>query len=511
MSLEIARGFGPSVLIAVPALVSACAISACAGDPDAPQIRKAPAPSYLGSADATGDSSDHSCAVVLRTISRVKNGPGYLTTCDTGAATSGSCLYIWRGTIDVAADEVEDYAAVQLLFSTNQTGGQWYALEATRAGAANDGYVPFSFEIAEHTPAAGMSMTSLMRTRLNVIPYLETTAGGRVFDHNRVSDPFGNYTLTSENGWAIEDDPAVCAPVTPAPTPIYELSYPTFTEHLRNGLVRAGGELEVRYDSRRLRETQPCMGSQGPASATTIHMGWRVNGDASTTKTRELELYVESSVGCQAPPCVTVSPRDARIQLPKSATSLQMWFYCVPGFSQGAQANWKYDSNFGQNYELPVMGAPQQKAVDWAGDWRLHAARSGFTFAVPEPYTYKGYTHMGYSIQAEVYVKGLTDQAQPNSTMLEAYVESDLNDQCQPGGALTRVELPIAETQTGSYGNNVLYRWGVEGLLLRCPNGAYRYRFLFSADGGQTTTILGAADDINGADATKFRTIVNQK
>lgn len=499
--------FGVSALVVAAAALA----SACAGAPDTPQIRKAPAPSYLGSADATGDASDHSCTVVLRTISRVKSGPGYLTTCDTGATQSGSCLYIWRGTIDVAAEKVEKYASVQLLFSTNQTGGQWYALEATRAGVAKGGYVPYSFEIATHTPAAGMSMTSLMRTTLNVIPYLETTAGGRVFDHNRVVDPFGNYALTSDNGWAIDDDPAVCAPVTPAKTPIYELSYPTFSEHLRDGPVRAGGELEIRYDSRRLRATQACMGSQGPASAMTIRMGWRVNGDASTTKTQDLEQIVESSVGCQTPPCVTVSPRDTMIELPKSATSLQMWFYCVPGFSQGAQSNWKYDSNFGKNYELPVIGAQPTKAIDWAGNWKLHAGRSGFTFVVPEPYTYKGFTNMGYSIQAEVYVKGMTDKPKPDSTMLKAYVESDLNGQCQPGGALTRVELPIAQTQTGSYGNNVLYRWGVEGLLMHCPNGTYRYRFVFSADGGQTTTVLGAADDINGAGAATFRTIVNQK
>jgi hypothetical protein len=409
-ALEITNRLGALAL-----LTAATLVGACAGAPEQPQVRKAPAPSYLGSADATGDSSDHGCALVLRTINRVKSGPGYLTTCDTGATPNGPCRYIWRGRLDVAADEAEQYASVQLLYTTNQTGGQWYALEATRAGAAKGGYVPYGFEIAEHTPAAGMSMTSLMRTTLNAIPYLETTAGGRVFDHNRIADPFGNYALTSDNGWAIADDPKVCAPLSPAPTPTYELSYPTFTETLRDGPVRAGGKLELRYDSRRLRETQSCMGSHGPAQATTIRVGWRVNGDPATTKTQDLEQVIVSSMGCQSPPCVSVTPRDSTLELPKNATSLSMWFYCVPGYDQGAQQNWKYDSNLGKNYQLPVIGALPTKAVDWAGNWKLHAGRSGFVFDVPEPYIYKGFTNMGYSVQAEVYVKGLTDQAQPNT------------------------------------------------------------------------------------------------
>jgi hypothetical protein len=86
-----------------------------------------------------------------------------------------------------------------------------------------------------------------------------------------------------------------------------------------------------------------------------------------------------------------------------------------------------------------------------------------------------------------------------------------LNGQCQPGGPLTRVALPIAKLGAGAYRNNVLYRWGVEGLLMHCPNGTYSYRFVFTADGGQTTTVLGADDDINGAAAATFRTIVNQR
>lgn len=489
---------------ALLALLGTCWLAACGGVSDE-SIRPASAPHYLGAADATGDVSDGSCAVVLRKVGRVQQGPGYLTTCSTGATPQGPCLYVWRGTIDVADAEAAGFTSIELLFSTNQTNGQWYAVTATRAGAAKDGYVPYTFEIDRYTPADGMSMTSLMRTQLTLIPYATTAAGGRLFDHNRIKDPFGAYELTDKNGWAVGEDASTCPALAPPPAPAmpeYVLDYPSFSETLRAGPLHAGGKLKVSYDSRRLRLTQSCMGAQGPASSTTIMMGYKTDGAAA--QQRVIETYVQSASG------VSQQQQDSVIDLPASAKSIALWFWCVPGFSQGASTNWKYDSNFGKNYQLPVVAA-QTKAVDWAGNWKLHAGRSGFVFTLPEPYTYSGFTNMGYSIQAEVYVKGLTDQAQVDRQALRAYVETDLDDQCQPGKTPTRVELSLAAEHVGGYGNNVLYRWGVESPLMRCPNGSYRYRFVFSADGGLTVTPLGNATSSTDPNAAAFRTLVNAK
>ena len=136
-------------------------------------------------------------------------------------------------------------------------------------------------------------------------------------------------------------------------------------------------------------------------------------------------------------------------------------------------------------------------AVDWTGGWAIYRARPSDTIALSEPYVYTGYTNMGLSMQAEVYVAGLTDQSNVDTQRLQAWVESDAIT-CTPGGTPTRERLSLT-AHGGTYGNNAIAQWGYEALMGRCARGDYRFRFLFSADGGLTTTPLGAAVDATGA------------
>lgn len=481
-------------------------IAAC-GEPQAllEGARPSQAPRPLGAADGAGDRADQSCLVVLRSVGRIKSGPGYATTCDLGTAVGGQCRYVWEGQVEVDAQQVGSLDGVEVLYRTSQTGGQWYAVKAQAEAGGTSGFARYRFVIDEHTPAPGMSMTSLNKTVIELIPYVTTPLGGRTFDHNRVSDPFGSYRLELANMWQVQDDPATC-PGPAGPIPQYVLDYPAFNETLVGGPALAGGQLRVRYDGRRLRETQTCMGAKGPVSATTIHLGYMFDHDGSAVQTAQVEQYVESyGYACQGTtPCVTQTKDEPVISLPAGARSIQLWFYCVPGFSSGSPGNWKYDSNLGQDYELPLVGA---KGVDWAGGWRLHAARSGYTFPLADPHEYSGFTNMGFSAQAEVYIQGLTDQPTLDSSQVKAYVESDLM-QCTPGGALQKVELPAAASRVGPFGNNALYRWGFEGIINNCPKGSYRYRFLFSADGGKTVTPLGAAPSTADPGAAAFRTLI---
>jgi hypothetical protein len=193
------------------------------------------------------------------------------------------------------------------------------------------------------------------------------------------------------------------------------------------------------------------------------------------------------------------------VDVPADATAMETWFYCVPGFSQGAEENWRYDSNLGQNYRAEVAGGGHP--IQWAGAWEHHASRSGFVFELPEPLTYAGFTNMGWSVQAQVYVHGLTDQHQVDDHLVKAYLETDVLT-CEPGGPLSVVELPLTAAHQGPFGNNSLYRWGYEGIINNCPHGTYRYRFLFSADGGQTTTPLGAAPSTDAPDGGAFRSLI---
>ncbi|MBW2733437.1 MAG: hypothetical protein JRH20_13705 [Deltaproteobacteria bacterium] len=469
---------------------------ACGGpaSEDGPVVSTGQQP--LGSADGMGDRADTSCGIILRRAMRIHTGPGYLTSCDN---PEGRCYYVWQGEIDVDPLLVTADEKVKVLY---KVGAEWLAIDAKATGTTVAGFSRYSFRLDRYTVNAGSSLTSLMNTHLKLIPFLEQ-ANGRLFDHNRVANPSASYELEASNKWEIINSGAFCPQKSGDITPIYQLDYYTSDEALHHGPVVAGESLRIRYDSRRLHREQSCMGSYGPVSATAIHMGWMVNGDPETTETALLEYYVRRNCG-QSQPCVTSELHEPELQIPADAKSVQMWFYCRPGYSSGAPSNWKYDSNWGKNYQLPVEASTTQ-AIDWAGAWEMHASRSGFTFELPNPLVYKGFTNMGWSVQAEVYVKGVTDQPELDRNTFKAYVETDVQG-CTPGTP-ERLEIPIADTHVGFYHNNVLVRWGYEGLLMHCDKGTYSYRFLLSADGGKTFTPLGNASSTREEGAADFRTL----
>jgi hypothetical protein len=497
-----------SNIIALSSFAMLSLLVACGSQGQQTGPRQSTAQRPVGSADAAGDQADTTCRVVLRSVARPKNGPGYETTCSGGHST-GPCLFVWRGAIEVSTDAAKSHT-VHLLYKTNLTNGQWYAIDAKASkDPATAGFVRYEFEINKHTPAEGQSMTSLMRTTLSMIPYLKNQAGGRIFDHNRVADPLGAYELHKDNSWEIGEDTAVCPAQQQSNTPTYVLDYPGFGETLKDGPVVAGGKLTVDYDARRLRETQSCLGSQAAASSTTIVMGYFFDSD-TTVRTETVETYVER-YGYACPgtsPCIDITKSTPTLAVPADAKSVSMWFYCVPGFSQGAPGNWKYDSNFGKNYVVSVVAGAGKK-VDWAGRWQVRYSRSGFVEALPEPFVYTGFSNLDPTIQAHVYVKGITDQPTVDTNKLKAYVETDLIG-CKAGGALQRAELQMVASHQGDYGNDSLFRWGMQATAMRCPKGSYRYRFLFSADGGQTFTALGNAASTADANADSFRQFLHQ-
>jgi hypothetical protein len=494
----------------LPLALLALAVVACDASSDGAngdgtgELTAALEPVYVDGAAAYKDEADGSCRVVLRSVGRTPYQGGYATTCEAGGTPNGPCVYVWDGVVDVDASRFDDVARVEVLVRTGTTQGAWYAFATTEASADN-GYRRFSFRIDHYTPGAGMSFTSLNRTEIDLIPYLVLTDGTRVFDHNRVKEPLASYALRLGNGWAVQADDS-CQPDVPPPVPEYVLSYPDFAEALNDGPVVAGGQMRVSYDARRLRETQGCLGSEGPASSTTVVADWRF--DDGVVHQATVETYVESyGYACQGQPtpCVKAQSFEPVLDVPATATRVELWFHCVPGFSQGAEANWKYDSDFGANYVLPV--SQPASAIDWAGGWELYNARAGQAHELPEPLDWTGYTNMGLGIQARVYVKGVTDQASPDPAAIQAFVESDLHE-CTPGGAVTRQPLELAAVHAGPYGADTLVRWGIESTLSRCPAGDYRYRFVFSRDGGVTVTPLGnAVDTFDPLAATTWRTL----
>jgi len=471
-----------------PVLVmcSAFAFGACAEDG---KTSTEAAPNIVLGADGVGvDAADAGCRVVLRSVARVSNGRGgFETDC-----SSGSCRWVWEGHVDVAAGLVGTPA---VLFKTQLTNDRWVSVDAVVAVVANtvatEGFSAWTFRIAEGTPAEGESGTALSRARIDLIPYLRTTDGGRLFDHNRVADSFGTYALTADSGFAVSDDGTTCRASSAWPT--WRFSF-DFAERLDDGPVIAGGSVRVAYDGRRLRDHQSCLGAHGSVQATTLSASWRF--DNGVEGTAEVERWV-SNAGI-----VTATVSEPLVPVPVGARSLEMWFSCVPGFD-GAP-NVRYDSDDGRNYRVPVIvGA---RSIDWAGHWVMFRGRAGDSVALPEPIAYHGFSNMALAPQLSVYVEGLTDQPVVDAALLRAWVESDAIS-CTPGGMPTREELPLWKTHQGAYGNDALFQWRFESNLGRCPRGEYRYRFVLSADGGLTTTTLGNAASSDDAGSDGFRTI----
>jgi hypothetical protein len=467
-------------------------------------------PAYGDAADGTEvmDAPDFDCRVVLREVGRIPQGPGFATTCDLGTS-DGSCDYVWRGLVDVDALEAESGASVEVLFRTSLSGEDWYIVTASPVEGGGKGFARFEFLIDELTPSAGMSFTSLNQTTIDLVPYLVRANGQRLFDHNRVSHPFGNYELRHGNGWAIGGS-AACSPLPDAPGEAHlQFGYPDVGPELVEGPATAGGTLRLTYDGRRLRNEHSCLGSQGPVSSTSLHVGWTIDGGAA--QTQMIEQYTESyGYACQGTesPCINIQTTEAVLELPPGSQQIELWFYCVPGFSAGSPDNWQHDSNMGSNYSLAI--APGEGEIDWAGGWQRYAGRSSFTFDLPEPLTWSGFTNMGWCVQARVYKQGLTDQPEIDDHRVKAYVESDLTG-CFPGGPTEVTEIGLVATHQGPYGSDSLYRWCYEANLMNCPAGNYRYRFLFSADGGQTFTALGNAESTYApASATTWRTLISQ-
>lgn len=153
-----------------------------------------PAPAIVFGADGVGtDRADYDCKVALVSAGRVADGRGgYEVDC-----SSGPCRWRIVGEL-VVGEGVE--GTPHVLFQTTETG-RWLAVEAAPSGVGR-----FSFELIDGTPRPDFSGTALARSKVELIPYLLLEDGGRLFDHNRLPDPFASYALTVGNGFAIAAD-----------------------------------------------------------------------------------------------------------------------------------------------------------------------------------------------------------------------------------------------------------------------------------------------------------------
>ena len=396
------------------------------------------------------DSADRACSVVLRTLGRVSNDMGgYKTSC-----SNGSCYYVWEGTLQLS-DEAAASGTPAVLFQSGSDPTWWKGTVTALAPA--DGSNLYSLVLAEHTVADGMSLSSLMHTRIQVAPALVLDDGSRLFDHNRNPGDFDNYVLDSSNGWSVRDDAAVC----PAAQPRSTVRFASDWSEVQYGAIVAGGELTVDYDAMRLPQ---CAASTDRA----------ITASARFTPSGEIVSAPVLSLDGGLPAKALWT-----LDVPVAATGVELWFSTT---GAGCETTW--DSNYGSNYSFAVAAAGASAQVSWAGDWGSMASRGCLDGdrqgSVAEPWVFDSWV-LTQAVctwaEVDVYAAGLTDGQTEHPELVLAQVVYSIDG---------------AEPQTGwlgyqgRVGNNYRYRWDIGHSGIDFVNVAWdtvTWTLRFSTDG----------------------------
>lgn len=461
-------------------IASACSAATDASD-EAALSSAIQAPAPLTHESASQDASDRGCLAVLRDVARPPGVGGYETDC-----SQSRCWFVWSGTIDVARSLVDEGATVGLMYKSG--GDTWWEVpavpEAVPEGADEGAVQSFSFRMFEHTADPGTSLSSLMNTRIQLIPVVHLPGGGRLFDHNRVPGDFDNYVLDSSNSWSIQDDPSVCHTVSPTAS---TLEFLNGWQQVQHGAIVPGGTLTVDYCLARLPE---CRGTHNgyPAWDTTAFARFMPMGEIQEGSVRAFE----SSYGTPTNNAYSV---PVTFHVPDGATSVELWFRNASGAGMSCET---WDSNLEANYVFAV-DASAPSPVKWAGDWGNGFSREcNHRDGIAEPTTIDSWIMQRACmfVDADVYIPGLTDAGgDPSRVLAQVQLSTD-------GGQPTTMWL----SHEGRVGNNFRYRWTLPRQELQNTSWSeIAYTFRFSTDGMNWFSIGQGEGPEGGAPRTIVR------
>lgn len=471
-----------AVLLAV-----AVAVAGCAGTGDEggtrPSVEATTAP--LSGVAAGTDHADRGCLVVLREAARVPTGPGYEVDC-----SSGACFYVWRVLVDVADEVIAEGGEVTVSYQSGSDLSWWEAPAVAMAEGAPEGFERFVVLVSEHTVSPGMSLTSLMRTRIQMIPVVHMPGGGRLFDHNRLVGDFDNYELIADNEWSIDDDSAVCAR---AARPRSTVRFLTGWQTEQRGAVVAGGLLDIFYEPARLPD---CRASYSFAPAWDIEAQGRFLPGGQEFSGSVVAFELDDAGRRHDVP----HPGTLTVEVPEDATAVELWFRNWSAMSHPCES---WDSDFGRNYRFDVV-VESPPPVEWAGDWgnglwRGCSRRDGLA----DPIEIDSYLiqRACLDVYADVYVPDVTDGGALRPELIQAEVELSRDGASPVTSWLTFVERA---------GNSYRYRWTLPGgQMVHEPWEQYRYAFRFSTDGVNWYRIATTEGPGGGPARTMLRTYSN--
>lgn len=335
------------------------------------------------------DAAERGCHVVLRTLERGN------TRC-----SSGLCWWSWKGTVDLSAQAVAEGGRPGVLFK-NQDARTWSSVTPTKVAGAPAGFQRYTFTLWRNTLRDGMSATAYSRAKVEVAPFLRTSTGARLFDHNRYPGEFDNYVLSSAGSWAVADDPAACGAKPAGVLP--SLSFDNGWQQRQQGALVAGQPFVVRYALERLPD---CRGTHNGYPA------WDVRAFARFSPSGEV---VEGSVRGFDSPTGTPSNASAvsaplELRVPAGTTGVELWFKNFTGAGSTCEA---WDSNLGANYRFTVE-PKALPAVEWVGNAGSSFNRScSRSDGVPQDVWLDSYIFQRACsfVTADVYAPGVTDAA----------------------------------------------------------------------------------------------------
>lgn len=352
------------------------------------------------------DAAERGCNVVLREVTR-----------GTNSCTSTGCWFSFTGYVDLSAQAVAEGGKAYVLYK-NIDATTWSKATTTKVTGAPAGFQRYRFRLTKNTITDGMSATAYQRTKVDLAPYLLTTTGARLFDHNRRPGDFDVYTVNLASNWGVAADPGVCAPPPPVKPRVDFLAGWQTQQH---GALVAGQPFTLAYDIRRLED---CRGTHNgyPAWDVTASVRFLPSGQVVEGSVRGFD----SPNGVPSNSNAVSLPLD--VTIPAGTTALEVWFKNFTGAGSSCVA---WDSNLGNNYRFDVE--PKAfAAVQWVGN-----AGSSFTRAcsrvdgAPATVNLDSYlfSRACTFVEADVYVPGLTDAAAQKPGALYAQAVTTLDGQ----------------------------------------------------------------------------------
>lgn len=398
------------------------------------------------------DGAERACNVVLRTVERTE------TNC-----ISTGCWWTFTGFIDVSQTAFDEGAKPRVLFK-NIDATTWGEVAATKVTGAPAGYVRYRFKLTKNTVKDGMSATAYARANVQLAPYLKTTSGARLFDHNRVPGALDAYVINQAGGWKLEDDAAICHGDALVGRSLNFTGAFTTTQR---GLIVAGEPLTVNYELSRL---TTCRGTHNgfPAWDLRAFVRFQPSGTIVDGSVRAFDAPngVPQNAGAKNVPF--------DVQVPVGTTSLEVWFKNSSGAGSQCEA---WDSNYGNNYVFAVSPASPAR-VEWVGNGGSSFNRNcSRTDGVPASVTLDSYLRERSCafVETDVYVPGLTDSG---NSGVGVFAQAELFIDGAP--------FAVTELQyLGRVGNDWRYQWQLPKTeLFYAPKWSkLEYQFRFSTDG----------------------------